>query len=1394
MEDVISDDEDGEFPDTGAGIGENDAATGPGTEDDAGDELPAPSHVREASDGGELREPAAPQDGAQNMKSGVHVTPSDQEPASSEVSTSVVDTPDPDRLEASNDRIEGLSVASRDAVTLQGDERQVASSEPVLNNGQDDQQTSREDAAIAAELIRNINVETLTPMPGPRTVRREARSVSDVNSPQPTSVQDTSSIYGNPMGLDEFQQPDPEAPTIIVVDRSAFNFPEPEMEKELEPAREVQPDTNIMQTPTGGPHGGADKTPLSTGAFFKVVDSPTTLTGDVRRDTLDKILNALDVKTDHIKAELHNVAESPVEPTPAELVNASMNLIKRGIDESKINHERSLDRLREMQDSPNMSAQAVHELDQELRKSEEELRESRAGYENLVQTYETSRHDSEEALYRHQQDMQKRRQSAIHMSKDAADLCKKYKDKGGTMQNTQDSTRHFEQSVHNVRHKMSNNTIMGLDDVVGHEHLGETAKALGGDEFPRLVQQKYDDAGKPLCNGIEAILLNTLDPLIFLLDMKEDGIQLIQGLCKKAAYSIELFCWQTTRDIITDDVIPRTDKRFAEMMSAMENVPDHEMEPKFIRTFKTVITEYADILARLQRSVKNCAGLTRDESILQDKMDDLQAEGYEILQKYPSKEVRRNVMADYDKQMGTIQDRREKSMKSMKARENQISLLFSEHYYVRSEWSTKTISNNPLKAMSTLNISGGGKPDVEQAELFMSNVWALMTAYPKQFSVLIPVFYAMREQFAEDETIWVPPINDQEDTFTNLGMNAEYRNMYFTQDRLLYDMIRVIDPALVLSTQQVRMIKIKGKEEIQYYATQNSGIGAIFHMIHPHMCMTKDDVNMLQRKIESMSGGFVSGPIMVKVDEYRKILQKGKAAKIKVGYHELVRKCAMRIQNRVPAAYSITSRFIAQELPTLTYDSIGNMDLFLGQISEMFRQYGISDDPPAAANYTDGSLNREQAMYMAAHSSDMISTFGDDDDDGFAAMAGNDRQNSRRGMGAKPGTMGTWKCQTHGCGEGIMERTQQRIEYARKQQGITGMPQDIICSDCYGKLLDGASMKLKDGSTKTPSAGQIELGKRRKAEGPRQPYVRQPNGRANLTTIEDDEKKAKAKQKNIERKARIKAAKEGSLNAGDMAAMHVFMRKMTAMQSPIPETQFDGDEPKTSVLRGMKNDYTTGLAALTEYSRMKKLHDDNPWEKASGYMTDGYAPKSHISFETFENHTCINENTGYTPGQTAYNRSLHPAGSNDIMLGRNLGSGCQLKYADSLFQISYMCTDHSPLPGTSVSDDVTLGEIGTQVTVIGWVVPDNPAIENSTSLVTAMGWPAEENSINLGTAMEWLGPATTPKMISDSTARIAAQQVTPVVLHENPDYDHGRHPAGPNDVRLGRRMGQGCQL
>ena len=1081
----MSDDEDGGFPKTGAGVGENDAATGPGTEDDAGEGLPAPSNVREASDGGKLREPAAPHNGAQNMNSGAYVSPSDQGPARSEAKASALDTPDPDRLDATTVRMEDLSVAPRGALTRRGDEGQVATSAPARHTGPD------------------------------------------------------------------------------------------------------------------------------------VLETHAAMHGDINLDTIEDILDVLEVMPKELEDELlENMSGSPDDLTGTNILDASMNLISRALharlkrqamdyrEKEQLHHARQL-----VEDTTRCTSNQ-HEFTARIEFNKEQLHESQNNIQEMLHIHEDNlqeQSENENELHNYQIDLDFRRSSAIYMRKQATELCKKFKDKGGTAQNQHESTRHFEQSVRDVRHKMSNNTIMGLDDVVGDEHLGETAKALGGDEFPRLIQQKYDSAGKPLCNDIESILLNTLDALIFLLDMKEDGRQLLQGLCKKAAYSIELFCWQTTRDIITDDVIPLTDKRFAELISTMENVPDIEIEPKFISTFKTVITAYADILARLQRSIKNCVDLTRDESTLQDKMDDLQAEGCEILQKYPSKEARQAAMADYDKQMGTIQDRREKSIKSMKARENQISLLFSEHYYVRSEWSTKTISRNPLKAMDTLNISGGGEPNVEQAELFMSNIWALMTAYPKQFSVLIPVFYAMREQFTEEETIWVPPINDQADTFTNLGMNAEYQNMYFTQDRLLYDMIRVTDPVLVLSTQQVRMIKIKGQDEIQYYATQQSGIGAIFQMIYPHMCMTKDAVNLLQRQIESMAGGFISGPILTKIDAYRKILQRGKTAKIKVGYHELVRRCAMRIQNRLQAAYSITSKYIESEEPIHTYDAIGIMDVMMGQLVEMFRQYGISDNPPAEAHRASRQkyLDHDYAVYIAAH----------------APENGRSIQSSMK-------VMGTWLCQAKGCDRGVSYAIQLRIARGMQKAGDKpGMPDTILCSKCYDTLLQGASVEMKNNSVKIPDARQRALGNQI-SSGERKA------SRKSWETAGNRMQQTQAQQ--AVTFSPTEAIIPQDLLSGDYGYRGINDHHYITDN----DTERWNDHRKMSTMQtnGAGTDYTTGLSALQEFSRAQQLSES----QAAGYTADAC-------------HTCM------TPHYECFDR---PAGSNDVTLGRKMGQGCQLKYAD----------------------------------------------------------------------------------------------------------------------------------
>ncbi len=138
----------------------------------------------------------------------------------------------------------------------------------------------------------------------------------------------------------------------------------------------------------------------------------------------------------------------------------------------------------------------------------------------------------------------------------------------------------------------------------------------------------------------------------------------------------------------------------------------------------------------------------------------------------------------------------------------------------------------------------------------------------------------------------------------------------------------------------------------------------------------------------------------------------------------------------------------------------------------------MHDDPPAAMNMVDGSLDQERAMFMATHPPDTITDYHVDDASAHIAEYERGRK------------MGTWKCQAKNCQNGISDFTQRRMEYARKRTGAgSSIPNDIICQKCYGKLLLGPSITMKDGSTKTPSARQIELGKTPRETVGSKPYA-----------------------------------------------------------------------------------------------------------------------------------------------------------------------------------------------------------------------------------------------------------------------------------------------------------------
>ena len=145
------------------------------------------------------------------------------------------------------------------------------------------------------------------------------------------------------------------------------------------------------------------------------------------------------------------------------------------------------------------------------------------------------------------------------------------------------------------------------------------------------------------------------------------------------------------------------------------------------------------------------------------------------------------------------------------------------------------------------------------------------------------------------------------------------------------------------------------------------------------------------------------------------------------------------------------------------------------------------------------------------------------------------------------------------------------MEFARKKSGAgSGIPNDILCQECYGSLPLGPSIALKDGSTKTPSVRQIELGKTPKVPGGIRPYAPGTNKtNANANQIVMESKTQRSKRLKAEKDSAEKEANGGMIKE-DMVAMHTFMCKMSGMKPADAKSKETGSAKK--VIEGMKND------------------------------------------------------------------------------------------------------------------------------------------------------------------------------------------------------------------------------
>ena len=105
-------------------------------------------------------------------------------------------------------------------------------------------------------------------------------------------------------------------------------------------------------------------------------------------------------------------------------------------------------------------------------------------------------------------------------------------------------------------------------------------------------------ACKSICDDLETIRVKEIEPIVIAVNIENEGSELLANLCKKAAYIVEIFCWQNVRDVVADEIIPRTDQHIERLLAATKIVLDIE-EPMFMTTLNTVIAQYNDLLVRM---------------------------------------------------------------------------------------------------------------------------------------------------------------------------------------------------------------------------------------------------------------------------------------------------------------------------------------------------------------------------------------------------------------------------------------------------------------------------------------------------------------------------------------------------------------------------------------------------------------------------------------------------------------------------------------------------------------------------------------------------------------------------------------------------------------------------
>ena len=487
-----------------------------------------------------------------------------------------------------------------------------------------------------------------------------------------------------------------------------------------------------------------------------------------------------------------------------------------------------------------------------------------------------------------------------------------------------------------------------------------------------------------------------------------------------------------------------------------------------------------------------------------------------------------------------------------------VSTIIASHYpspdqdWIRlgegDSQSTKSRGRD-FKIDPKLNITG--PPNAAVAHKWMSYVSLYLLQEGMSVFTLLPVIFRVSRQKTLTSQHWqATPLSEwmkRDDDLTEeerAGFHesklVHVREAFASQNMAMFIKAHTAHPDMVERATTGMIITAAGGADVESTVEENDFCSLFSYWVMYHMQQSRVGNHMLTQFFYHLWEAFkITDDVLAVCIRYKKRLADAKRVGVKISYEGVITPAYLELVDRTPSFIPILSQYRIMPKGTNPHDALSCVDPFLTQVERGARS--IRDIPKP--DYSKVSTKNAKTRYTAMVA-DLDSHLGGGADTSVAIA----------------GTCPVVPCQALRCNENVSEEVLKKTRNYDK--AVSGVElKYILCDKCCKKMNTDASIKLKNGKTRSASS---------------------KFGRKTLAQLGITIKKRKPKERGDDNESHLSGDKKGKKPTKAQLAARVKELEAAAAKAMVPM--------QASVAQLGSNGQFVSLATLKQLRERERAH------------------------------------------------------------------------------------------------------------------------------------------------------------------------------------------------------------